>query len=242
MDYLKKEHMICLNINEMKKLIANKLRADLMKEIEKENIDVANFKNDNAAMQDFTNELVQRNRSNKELTEFFIATSLANSVYNSENTKICFELKSSVQPKKLSVTNFNELKNVIEESTMTDFAILFDGNLRKFQLKQYQKALETDTLIESIKSIIDSYGRRLGKHNLIIQIQGNNENVDLNGMQVISIDYHAIHEALVSYGIEGVGEILLSINVRNEKELLIQVFPELNKFETSFNFTGEDWM
>ena len=130
----------------------------------------------------------------------------------------------------------------VEESTMTDFGIVFDNQLRTFQLKQYQGAMDTPSLIKSIVSILDSYGRRIGKHNLIIQMQGDGAQIDSSGIQQIDIDYEAVHEALLSYKIEGEGEILLSINEQNEKELLIQVFPELNKFETDYNFSAESWI
>ena len=226
----------------MKKLLQDKFRTDLEDLISQEKIDLESLKNDRAAMQRLTDQQVERNRSNKELIEFFIATNLAESAYLSGNTKICFELKRAVQSKSLSITNFDELKMAVEESTMTDFGIVFDNQLRTFQLKQYQGAMDTPSLIKSIVSILDSYGRRIGKHNLIIQMQGDGAQIDSSGIQQIDIDFEAVHEALLSYKIEGEGEILLSINEQNEKELLIQVFPELNKFETDYNFSAESWI
>ena len=116
--------MLCFSVQEMKSYLGGEFKRMLFEELNNQQIDLAHFQGNKDAMEAFTSDLVRKNNKRKEFIELFYLTILAESVYNSDNTMVCFELKKNIQQSSIkSVGTYHELIALLEENTAVDFAI-----------------------------------------------------------------------------------------------------------------------
>lgn len=239
MKYLKKLNQLCFSPAEMKGFLEGEFKRILFEELAKQQTDLSSFEKNKKAMEDFTFNLVRKNNKRTEFVELFSATNLAELVYESNNTLVCFELKKTIQPNLITKLNtYQELVNILEKNTIVDFAIFNNDGLRQFQLKQYKNLLETEQVAKFIKKKLEGYGD-LGQINLLVLLQGPDN--DDSQIVPINIDFELIHNILKNGKFKTNAEVLIAMNDRNEEEVITQVYPSLNQFRKKISIPSKRW-
>jgi hypothetical protein len=234
MYYCKKEHMICFDVNEIIGIFKATKQREISEICEEKNIDKRELLNNKQKMELIVNEIVEKSKRKKEDIEVFIAIDDCLTWYSDADKKVCFVLKSGVQGDKLNIEDLDDLKKVVEESTLTDFAIWSNG-LRKFQLKQYKEDLTTDCFFEKIKKILDKYGNDLGQTNLLFVLQSDDKKVK------IDIDFKDLNKKLIELKIKNIGEILVQYNQNNNFIVINQIYPEVKSMRKKLSLPSFNW-
>jgi hypothetical protein len=234
MYYLKKLNMICFDAEEMKALFESTMKTILQKELD--SAPVLNefihggVKQIKTVMNKITDSVVVRETKDKSYIEFFIAIDTCFSLYKGEDRKICFVLKDSLPPKNIP-KNLEELKSIIKEDTLTDFAIWSDV-FGQFQLKQYRGELKTESLFNFIK--IKSCGTDWSSTILLIILQG-------NGRNFLEIDFEEVHKKLLELKFSLPTEILVVYNEQNNFNVINQIYPDLKSMRKKISLPSENW-
>lgn len=216
----KQLNMLGVDVEYLRLLLQDKMVEYCMKEIQSTGIPIEDFLN-NTNLNKISNERLLKNiKNNKEFIEFFVAVNLC-SVFYSKNSKIFFYLKDSIKKDKIDIKSIEDLKKIIKEKTLTDFAIQNKDGLRQFQLKQYKGELKTETFFDFLEKKLLNYGNQLGDVNLLILLQGTGQ------FMPQFIDYKKIHNKLLEKKLKFNGEILIMYNDQNRKHVINQVFPNL---------------
>ena len=235
MNYLKKLHMICLSQDEFEKIYKNARRHELFSAILEKGYSLGELGDDQFKVEDVVNSILPKIFSKKEEIEIFVALFEQLRMYP-DGRQVCFPLKKSTDPRKLSISSLEDLKNAVEENTITDFGIICDDGLRLFQLKQYKGQLNTSDLLVFIERVINKYGRNFGDTNLLIVLQSENGDVG-------DVNWKEINERIACAGIKSDAEVLISFNENNMYDVIIQVYPKLGtlrkKRPTEFEWYGE---
>lgn len=230
MEYLKKLNMICFNIMELKQLFKVDYLNKAFIEMKKSGYSLKDLKNDKNKMLEIVNNVISENIKHKEDTEIFIALTSCTEFYN-KNGKICFVLRRNFNLNKSIVQNLSDLKDIVEESALTDFAIWSEGGLRQFQLKQYRDELKTDKLYNFLEEKLQKYGNELGDVNLLVILQGKNGGKIISWenyqMEFQDIDYYKINRNLVNLNLKFHGQVLIKYNEANKYNVINQVYPEV---------------
>ena len=228
MEYIKKLHMACFDLLEFKQLYKNDNIKNMRIAMAKFGFNYLDLHNDKEKRNEIVNYIINE-RSNKEDIEIFIALTSGIAFFGN-NSKICFVLKNNFNVKKDHIKSINDLKMVIKEDTLVDFAIWNNG-LRQFQLKQYRLELKTNQLFKFIEKVLGKYGNNLGDVNLLIQLQGSNGGKFCLGEKIKivdnDIDYHEINLRLKKLKLNFKGHILIKYNEINKFSVLNQVYPRL---------------
>ncbi len=239
MKYLKKLHLLCFSIEEIKQLLSDEFKRIVFDGLGKQQIDLTAFRKNRKAMEDFVSDLVRKNSKRKEFVKLFYATDLADSVYVSNDTLVCFELKKTIQPNSIPIpNNYQELIDILEENTPVDFAISNKEGLRQFQLKQYKDLLETEKVAEFIKKKLKTYGN-LGQINLLVVLQGRDN--DGSTIVPVNIDFDKVYNHLKDGKFKIAAEVLIAMNDRNEEQTFTQVYPKLNRFRKKISMSSSRW-
>lgn len=229
MDYLKKLNMLCLSIKELEQAYYQTSLKLLNKELLLSTNSSESLLLDKEKMNEMADKIVSTAFRSKESIEFFIALDTCSSLYDSADSRICFVLKNGISPNGIKINYFEDLKKVVEEKTLTDFAIWSNKQLRQFQLKQYRGVLSTEELFEFIKQKISTYGNDLGETNLLVMLQGNIKSKE--EIQQAYIDFNELYSKLKKLKFNFSGQILVANNEANEFYTLHQIYPELKKLQ-----------
>lgn len=231
MEYLKKLNMICFSMMELKQLFKADYLNKAFLEMKSMGYSFEDLKVDKRKIEEIASGVVSKNIKNKEDIEIFASLTSCVEFYNSENSKICFVLKNNININKIAIQNLEDLKNVAEERTLTDYAIWSKGGLRQFQLKQYRDELTTTKLLNFIREKLHKYGNDLGEVNLLIMLQGRNGGkvVSLENYQMesLNIDYYEINKNIKKLNLKFTGQILISYNEENKFNVINQVHPKV---------------
>lgn len=227
--------MICFDAKEMEGIYEatqkRLLSQELNKEITGKGYSYEEIRGNKQKMNEIADSVVARGQKDKSNIEFFIALDTCLSFYKGNDTKICFVLKNGIQPNKIKVGNLEDLRNVVKEDTLTDFAIFFSG-LRQFQLKQYKGELKTEPFFNFIRNKLAGYGNDLKDVNLLIVLQGNGSNIS-------EIEYKEIYEKISELKLKFFSEILVIYNENNKFNVINQIYPELKSMKKEFNLPSE---
>ncbi len=128
---------------------------------------------------------------------------------------------------------------MIEEKTLTDFAVLSNG-LRQFQLKRYTGKLETDLFLNFLKKKLKDYGNQLNDVNLLIILQGEQKSV-LTEPPVMMIDFEALYNEIKKMNLTFKAQILISYNENNQHIILNQIYPELKSMKKVIGLPSSVW-
>ncbi len=234
MYYCKKEHMICFKVNEIIRLFKATKQKEISEICETKNINQSEIINNKQKMELIVDEIVEKSKRKKEDIEIFIAIDDCLTWYSDVDKKVCFVLKSGTQANKLNIKDLADLKKVVEESTLTDFAIWSNG-LRKFQLKQYKEKLETDYFFEKIKKTLDKYGNDLGQTNLLFVMQSDDKKAKMK------INFNKLNKKLLGLKIKNIGEILVQYNQNNNFIVIHQIYPEAKSMRKKLSLPSFNW-
>ncbi len=234
MYYCKKEHMICFDVNEIIGIFKVTKQKEISEICEEKNIDKRELLNNKQKMELIVDEIVEKSKRKKEDIEVFIAIDDCLTWYSDVDKKVCFVLKSGIQRDKLNIEDLDDLKKVVEESTLTDFAIWSNG-LRKFQLKQYKEDLTTDCFFEKIKKTLDKYGNDLGQTNLLFVLQSDDKKVKMD------INFNDLNKKLIELKIKNIGEILVQYNQNNNFIVINRIYPEVKSMRKKLSLPSFNW-
>lgn len=239
MNYDKKLGWICYSVNELKQIVGNEMKKVLLAEIKEKQLDLAEVGKDRQLMEQFVGEIVLKNNKRKEFIELFYSTTLADSIYKSEKTSVCFEVKRGVRQQDIDAVNdYESLLKILEENTEMDFSVVKEDGVRKFQLKQYKGELETESLAQFITEKVEEYVN-LGAVNLLVILQGK----DNNGSQIVnsSIDYHRVAEIVGNADFQSKAEVLIARNDRNINNSIVQVYPNVSEYKIPLVMPSKTW-
>lgn len=221
MNYLKvqSKNIICFDKSELKLLIENAKKKEIMDEMTQKNLNFDDLRQDKQKMSEISNAIAHKTVEHKEEHEIFAAAYCFSDFYRS-NSQIGFELKSNFDINKDKILNLNDLKNAREENTLSDFIIISSDGLRNFQLKRYRDVLNTKSILSFIKKQLNKYGNDLGFINLLIVLQVPNSEISV-------VDFEKINNELKSLKLNFEGQILISYNENNKLNVINRVYHEL---------------
>jgi len=226
--------MICFDVNEIIGIFKVTKQKEISEICEEKNIDKRELLNNKQKMELIVNEIVEKSKRKKEDIEVFIAIDDCLTWYSDVDKKVCFVLKSGIQGDKLNIEDLDDLKKVVEESTLTDFAIWSNG-LRKFQLKQYKEDLTTDYFFEKIKETLYKYGNDLGQTNLLFVLQSDDKKVKMD------INFNDLNKKLIELKIKNIGEILVQYNQNNNFIVINRIYPEVKSMRKKLSLPSFNW-
>jgi len=231
--------MICFDLLELKQMYERSKMRDLFLALVEKGYTAEELEaNGREKTHEIVDELIAKGMKSKEQIEMFVAIDMCFAYFKGADTKACFVLKSGIQPKEVRVKNIEELIDVVEERTLTDFAVWF-GGLRQVQLKQYTGKMETDPFFEFVKKKLASYGNELGDVNLLVLLKG--EPNTTTEMVVSTIDFEEVHNRVKALGLTFKAEILISYNEANKHTILNQIYPELKSMQKDLSLPSSTW-
>ena len=189
---------------------------------------------DKQIMNGVVDKMVEKSKQNKEDVEFFIAIDACLTWYNDVDKKVCFDLKRNIQANTLEIADLNDLKKVVEENTLTDFAIWSHG-LRKFQLKQYKDELKTEPFFNKIRETLKKYGNDLGQTNLFFILQSD------DAVPKMDIDFRGLNQKLKELDIKNIGHIIVQYNQEGKFIVINQVYPEIKSTKKNLSLPSINW-
>jgi len=219
MYFIQKTNMIGFDLDELIKLYENAKTDELFKELNKSAINLNNFQDNKLKQNEIADRIVNNGLKKKEEIEIFIAIDACLAFYK-KDSKICFVLRSGVKKDDIKIAKLEDLKNIVEEKTLTDFAIFSDDGLRQFQLKQYKNNLDTDSLFNFIKDKVYGHGHNSDNINFIFLLQG-------SGGLIQYIDYKKLKEKIESLNFSFSSQILILYNEQNKFNVINQIYPKL---------------
>ncbi len=220
MEYLKTAHMICFTQAELSGLYGTAKKLEIAKEIAAKGYAPIEMMFDPQKLNEIVDTLKERGLKSKEDVEIFVALFTYLEFY-SEDSRVCFVMKDSFNPRKTPIQTFDELKNALKENELTDFAIASADGLRQFQLKRYRDELNTDSLLAFIQKKLAHYGNDMGGRNLLILLQAD------EGTDIGVIDFEVLSQALKESDIKTEDHILISYNEMNKVNVINTVYPTL---------------
>lgn len=226
--------MVCFDSKEIVSLFKKSKLKEIFEVCKEKGLTRNDLINDKLNFTRVVSEVVKRSKKRKEDIEVFMAIDDCLTWYPDANKKVCFVLKRNIQPDKLEIKDTTDLKKVVEESTLTDFAIWSNG-LRKFQLKQYKEKLETNCFLERIKKTLNKYGNDLDQTNLLFVLQSDDKNARLE------IDFNDLNEKLIGLKIKNIGEILVQYNQNNNFIVINQIYPEVKSMRKKLSLPSFSW-
>jgi len=225
--------MLCIDVKDLKKMFEDYQYSLLIEKILENKYSIQDVRNHMGKMQEITDVVVKDGLKSKENIEIFIALDLCLTFF-SENDKICFNLKRNIKQNKLVINNIQGLLDVIEECTLTDFAIISKDGLRQFQLKQYREELKTEIFMNRLEKTLHKYGngKVLDNINLIFVLQGEKKkDVEISFNY---IDFHEINLRVSRLSLSFNGEILIMYNEGNKYSVINRVYPKLSTSRKEF--------
>lgn len=133
---IKDRNIVCFNEIELDSLYKQEKLSEILQEMRRQNTSFDDLKNDEQKMLDISTVISENASKNKEEHEIFSAFYIFLGFYK-KDSQVCFELKHKFDLKK-SINNLADLKRAAEESTLNDFIIKSENELRLFQLKRYR--------------------------------------------------------------------------------------------------------
>lgn len=180
---------------------------------------INDIRDDPAKMKAVSDAIAKRAVTDRDEHEIFGALFVFADFY-SPDSGICFELKPGFNNTRDTISSLDDLKKFREGDSDVDFAIMTGDQLRIFQLKRYRGELNTEVLLDFIKTKLRHYGNNLGDTNLLIITQS--DIPDISG-----VDFTVMHQELTSMGLTFPGAILVSYNAMNRNMIINQVYPNL---------------
>ncbi len=223
--------MICLTKDEFEQMYKKAKQPELLRVIAEKGYTLENLGNDREKMKEVASEVAASLKSKEEI-EIFIALFCLPEFY-SKNSKICFVAKSDFNPNASAPASLEELIGLLKENELTDFAVLSDGDLRQFQLKQYRETLNTEALFEFIKKKVEHYAKNLGYVNLLIILQSPEGSLD-------GVSFEDLTEKIKELEIKSEGEILISYNEENQNSVIVRIYPELGICRVPINWRSQE--
>lgn len=221
MNYLKEPFSICFDLDEIVSLFHADRKRKLAVELKENNLTWFSVNTENSKVRQMIDKFVSKMHKDKSEKELFIAMTFIGT-YLPSGTKVCFPLKRGFNTSRDKILNFGDLKDAVEENTMTDFSAFLEGKgMIQYQLKIYYEELETEPLFQFIASKLRGYGNSLDNTCLLVYLSSPKSWPSLN------VQFKTLHEKLGNIGIKGNGEVRISFNDGMKHNTLIQVYPEL---------------
>jgi len=217
--FLNNKNVVCLEKIELESIFEKAKGKKIIQEMIKNNITFEGLRHDRRKMLKITETVAAELSKNKDEVEMFLAFDTLLDFYP-KGSEVCFYIKQGFNPSERQITNLADLKNIIEESFLTDFIIKSLNEFRSFQLKRYRNELETDNLLSFIKTKLQYYGSDLGDVNLLIVLQSQINNV-------LKVNFNNLHEKLKSLNLKSKGQILILYNENVRSTVINQVYPDL---------------
>ena len=226
--------MICFDAKEISELFRTTKQQEINDFCTENGITKTDLVGNKKLMNEIVDKIVENNKKNKEDVELFIAIDACFTWYDDADKKVCFDLKRNIQANKLDIRGLNDLKKVVEENTLTDFAIWSHG-LRKFQLKQYKDELKTEPFFNKIKETLKKYGNDLGQTNLFFILQSDDyfPNMDIN--------FKELNKKIKELEIKNIGHIIVQYNLNNKFIVLNQIYPETRSMKKDLMLPSVNW-
>lgn len=177
------------------------------------------LKNDTSRKMEEIVGLAHKTMQNKEDTEIYIALFIISQFY--KNSEILFSLKNDIDPRKKHINSLGELKNILKENGLTDFAFMSEDGLRQFQLKQYKEELNTEKVFNFIKKKLLHYSNDMGDINLLLILQKRESYID-------GIDFYELNKSINRLKLKSSASIMLYYNEENKFSVINTVYPEVS--------------
>lgn len=215
--YLKKQHAICYDIPDLKRIFEAPWRQWMESEIVRRGYSTEDLLlNGKERMHELVAEA--QDLQGKEEIEIFFALYVFPRFY-SEESQVCFPLNQNIDTRKTPINTLQQLKNSLRESDLTDFSIMSDNEYRQFQLKQYRGVTDSNDLLAFITQKLRHYGNNLGNVNMLVTLQSQG---------AIEGDFFGeIHRGLLAIGFPDTLCVLISYNEDDQFAVINTVHPTL---------------
>ena len=216
MYYLKLEHMVCFDAEELKRLYSDEGREEIKKMVDKCGYTLKEIVIDIRKRKEVIDIINKKNLGDTTTTEILAVLYCLLGFYANES-KVCFVLKNNFDPIKTVIRSFTHLKMAIRQDQEIDFGILSKKILRTFQFKRYTGSAETEELLKFLKDKLGHYGFNLGHTNLLVILQCPGANLD-------QIDFVILEQELKNF-LTQEGEVLITFNAENKFSVIKRIYP-----------------
>src|SRR4030042_3629968 len=222
MKYSKKHSIICFSRDELSRIFEIAKKKELQEEMKKRGISYDILRADPALMEDIASTVGERGAQHRDEHEVFAGLFMFLDFYT-PGSDVCFEV-SGFNPGRDRIDTLGDLIRFRHQVNTSDFCILGDDGLRKFELKRYRGGMNIPELSEVLKEKVQHYGNDLGETTLLVVFQP-------PAYTTSDLDFHELHGILKASNWKFPGEIRVVYNHNNQKRVMIQVYPHLSKSE-----------
>ena len=218
--YIKKQNIICLTQEELRFMFERFKKNQMLERLAKEGMTLYDLQHNRAEMEKLALKMGKEGAKDRDEHEVFAALYVF-SKYFDQDCQICFEL-SNFNPEKDAIDSFEELLRFRKVDSDSDFLIMQNDGLRKFQLKRYRDEMTAEKIFQFIKEKIEHYGGSLGNTNLWILLQP-------EAWSQQKIEFHEIHESIWTLHLKQDGHILVAYNEGDKENVTVEVYPKIQK-------------
>ena len=212
-----KKNIICFDKDELKKLFETPSRKILEEEIRKSGYSSEELMKDKTRMKEVVDRIKLLN--DKEDIEIFAALFIYWKFYP-KDPKICFLLKTGIDPRKNAMDTLEKLKDSIKENDITDFLFVNTvGECISIQLKAYRGNNEVKEFSKYLEDKLMGYGNDLGDTNLLIFMQSRGT--------IPENFFHDISDYVKAIKLKGTCHVLISYNENNQFDVINTIYPIL---------------
>lgn len=211
--------MVCLSKEKCESLYKDAKVEELLRATSEAGYSLFDLAQDTEKMEQIASDVSSKVITNKEEIEIFASVFCYLRFYP-EDSKVCFVLKDSITPEKISIKSLDSLVEITKEYSITDFGIFSDDGLRQFQLKQFKGQVDTDTLFSFIDKVLKKYGYDLGDANLLIILQSSDGDMS-------RLSFKDLSERVQQLDIKSESHVLISYNEANKTNVINTVYPSL---------------
>lgn len=211
------KNILCFSKEELSKLFGSAKKAELIEEIENQNLFINNLRGNPQKMHKIAKIISDKTSQHRDDHEIFAVLFVFFNFYGSDS-EICFKLKNEFNVDKDKISSLNDLNKY--RSDPPDFIIKSKDGFREFEMKRYRDKLNTKSIFEFIKRKIEHYCNNLGDMNLLLVLQS-------EAYDVSNIDFNKLYENIKSLNFRFKGQILIFYNENNKDGIINQVYPDL---------------
>lgn len=232
MHYLKSEHMVCLDAEELKRLYEDEMKAEMLMGAIERGYALEELENSVGKMQEIVDIVKEKTLGDNTTTEIFAALYCFLGFYE-KGSRLCFVLKSDFNLNKNPIRSFTDLKEAIRQDQGVDFGFLSGDGLRQFQLKRYRGEAATEELFKFLESKLKHYGNNLGDTNLLVVLQS-------PGQDLEQIDFDELAEKLKILELSFLGEVLITFNAENKFSIIQRIYPQRGSTKVPFILPSQE--
>lgn len=213
-----------MSVENINQLMQRKSESDVRRYLSENGITLNSLRESSTLMEQIADVFGKKYAAEKDDHEVFVALSTALNLF--PGSEIGFPIKTTFDPKKNTISSFEELHRWRAIDDPADFLIRQNDVVYSFQLKRYKGTPKTADLLTFLEKTINGYYGQLGDISLIVILQGGSN-------EAMEIDFDSIHKDLTRSRFIADTTVLICYNANGKHDVIQQVFPQMGRQVTN---------